>query len=191
MNTLPEPRELERICKGLAALDAVLCEDWESRCYSFNAKWAKGERMASMRNGSGDDWFIVFAPAGVFVKSFWHEYPHGDVAAIYAALPTKLVPFLTEPAFLMEDVTFGGWHSKAWTLRGDEKPMKRELAMLTGAPKTYRAYASSYFELELPVEPVAHVLAGRKIDEKVLEALGSERTLKELQPDLAEIGYGS
>ena len=29
---LPSPAELERICKGLAALDAIVCEDWEDRC---------------------------------------------------------------------------------------------------------------------------------------------------------------
>lgn len=77
---LAEPRDLERICRGLAALDALMSEEWQYRYYSFNAAWAPGERMASMRNGSGDDWFIVFAPAGVFVKSFGHEHIRGDVA---------------------------------------------------------------------------------------------------------------
>src|SRR6266487_4457381 len=33
---LPLPAELERVCKGLATLDALLCEEWEHRFYSFN-----------------------------------------------------------------------------------------------------------------------------------------------------------
>ena len=73
--SLPPPVELERVCRGLAVLDAVLCEDWEMRYYSFNAGWNKKgkERMASMRNGEGDEWFLVFAGAGAFFKAFWHE----------------------------------------------------------------------------------------------------------------------
>jgi hypothetical protein len=89
---LPAPTELERICRGLAALDAVLCAEWEGRLYSFNQAWSpdRGERMASMRNGSGDDWFLVFAPGGGFLKAFWHEYPREDVAAIHEGLPDAL-----------------------------------------------------------------------------------------------------
>src|SRR5829696_2249314 len=98
--TLPDPAALERTCKGLAALDAMMSDDWESRYYSFNHAWnAKAKRrMASMRNGSGDDWFIVFEPGGVFVKAFWHEYPREDVKKIYSGLPTKLLPQLKEGA---------------------------------------------------------------------------------------------
>ncbi len=189
---LPPPAELERVCKGIATLDAILCEDWEGRYYSFDRAWhAKGKlRMASMRNGSGDDWFIVFAPAGVFVKAFWHEYPHEDVAAIYAGLPKPLVPQLTEGAFAMEDVTFGGYHDgAAWTLRGNAAPMADDLAILRGAPAAYRAYAAAYFDATLPAAAVAHVLAGKKLDGKLVAALGSERTLADLKDDLAGIGY--
>ncbi len=189
---LPSPADLERTCRGLATLDALMSEDWESRYYSFNANWSAGLRMASMRNGSGDDWFIVFSDAGVFVKSFWHEHKHGDVSAIYADLPRKLSPLLIEPSFDVEYVTWGGWHDgKTWTLRGDAKPMKEELLMLQGAAKTYARYAAEYFELEdLPLDAIGHVLAGKKLDKKVIEQLGSERTLAELKSDLDEIGYG-
>lgn len=188
---LPDTGELERICKGLAALDAVLCEDWESRYYSFNASWAKGERMASMRNGSGDDWFIVFNRAGAFLKSFWHEYKRTPATQIYAGLPAEFSRCFKEPAFSMEWVTFGGWNAGAsWQLRGDEGPMAEQLAILSGKPEAYRAYAASYFELEIAVAPIAHVLAGKKIDAKILAALKSDRTLADLRPEFAEIGYG-
>ena len=50
---LPAPADLERICKGIAALDAMMSDDWEGRYYSFDASWNKRakHRMASMRNG--------------------------------------------------------------------------------------------------------------------------------------------
>jgi hypothetical protein len=191
--TLPAPTELERICRGLAALDAMLCTAWEDRLYSFNQAWNpdRGERMASMRSGSGDDWFLVFAPGGVFLKAFWHEYPGEDVAAIYEGLPDALAAQLTEPAFAMADVTFGGWHDGTrWTLRGNAAPLRDELAMLTGDPVRYQVYASSFFEAELPLDEIAHVLAGRPLDDAHVGQISIERTLAELQDDLAEIGYG-
>jgi hypothetical protein len=163
--SLPSPRDLERICKGLAALDAMMSGDWQNRYYSFNHAWntKSKRRMASMRNGSGDEWFIVFEPAGVFLKAFWHEYRHEDVAKIYNGLPTKLLPQLKEGAFSMEYVTFGGWHDGTlWTLRGNAAaPMRDELEILTGDPEKYRAYAAEYFEVDLPLAAIAHVLAGK------------------------------
>jgi hypothetical protein len=190
--TLPSPTDLERICKGLAALDAMMSDDWESRYYSFNRAWNKKSklRMASMRNGEGDDWFIVFAPAGVFVKAFWHEYPREDVDDIYAGLPKGLAAQRKEAAFSMEDVTFGGFHDgKQWTLRGNAKPMRDDLAILTGDAKKYRAYVQAVFERKVPLDAIEHVLAGDKLDAKLVARITDERTLADLKDDLAEIGY--
>lgn len=39
LERLPAITDLRRIMKGLAALDAMLSADWESRYYSFNSKW--------------------------------------------------------------------------------------------------------------------------------------------------------
>jgi hypothetical protein len=189
---LPPPSELERTCKGLATLDAMMAEDWEDRYYSFNNAWneAGTERMASMRNGEGDEWFIVFAPGGVFIKAFWHEYPLEDVEAVYAGLPKALAPFLKEHSFSMEDITFGGWHDgTSWTLRGNAKPMAEELKILSGDPKAYRAYAADYFEEKLPLPAIAHVLAGNRLHAKLVAQISTERNLAELEEDLAEIGY--
>jgi hypothetical protein len=189
---LPPPVELERICKGLAALDAMMCEEWQDRYYSFDRAWntKSKQRMASMRNGHGDEWFILFDEGGVFMKAFWHEYPHEDVAKIYDGLPTKLRSQLKEPAFSMEHVTFGGWHDgTTWTLRGNAVPMADDLAILTGEPEKYVAYAADYFETTLPVDAVAHVLAGKKLDAKLVKRITTDRTLADLKDDLAEIAY--
>lgn len=190
--SLPPPVELERICKGLAALDAMMSEEWQDRYYSFNQAWntKSQQRMASMRNGHGDEWFILFEAGGVFVKAFWHEYPHEDVAKIYDGLPTQLLPQLKEPAFSMQHVTFGGWHDGAsWTLRGNAVPMADDLSILTGDPEKYRAYAADYFGATLPIDAVAHVLAGKKLNAKLIKRISTERTLAELKADLAEIAY--
>ncbi|MBA3541662.1 MAG: hypothetical protein H0T79_18755 [Deltaproteobacteria bacterium] len=192
---LPAPLDLERICKGLATLHAILSPDWESRYYSFNARWnaTTGERMASMRNGSGDDWFIVFGEPGVFVKSFWHEHhPRYERAVIYDGLPAGLTPQLTEAAFELDHLTFGGWHDHtAWTLRGNATPLGDELAILGGDPRAYRAHAAGYFEVDVPLAAIAHVLAGKRLDAALIARISEDRTLAELASDLAEIGYGA
>jgi len=54
-------------------LDAILCPEWEYRYHSFNARWAGGEAMASMRDGCGDGYFILFTAAGAIMKGFVHE----------------------------------------------------------------------------------------------------------------------
>lgn len=192
--SLPSPHELERICKGIATLDAMLMEEWQDRYYSFDHAWSKKakRRMASMRNGSGDEWFLVFEPAGVFFKAFWHEYPpNEDVTTLYAGLPTSLQPQLKEPAFSMGDVTFGGWHDGTkWTLRGNATgPMQEQLEILGGDPEKYRAYAASYFEVDVPSDAIAHVLAGKKLDARLVKRITTERSLADLKSDLAEIGY--
>jgi hypothetical protein len=191
---LPPPAQLETICKGLAALDAILCDDWECRCYSFDAKWdpAGRERMASMRSGSGDEWFLLFAGDLAFLKMFWHERPHQDPSAVYAGLPAALESQLSEPAFSMDEVTVGGWYDGvSWTLRGDTDPVSHELAMLTGSAELYCNHAREYLELEVPEDAVANVLAGMPLDEALLGKLGSTRTLTELAGDLEELGYGA
>lgn len=191
--SLPSPRELERICRGLATLDAILMPDWEYRYYSFNAAWAPSERMASMRNGEGDDWFIVFSLAGAFLKSLWHEYrPTLTPAEIYDGLPGGFDRQRVQPAFSMDRVTCGGWcDDSGWTLRGRLAPMEHELEMLAGAPETYRAFAADYFEVDVPLDAVAHVLDGRPLDDGLLARLRPDCTLADLAADLTQIGYGA
>lgn len=190
MLSLPPSPDLERVCRGLAMLDALLSEDWEMRYFSFNGDWGDGDRMASMRSGSGDEWFILFHEHEVFLKVFFHEIPRADPAEIYAGCPSTLTPQLTEPAFSMGDVTAGGFFTPAsgWTLRGEEDAL-RELTILQGDPQEYRDYAADYFEVDLPLDGIAHVLAGKPVDEALLTALASERELDELEDDRAEIGY--
>jgi hypothetical protein len=191
--SLLPPAQLEPLARSLAALDAILAEDWESRYYSFNTKWGKGQRMASMRDGCGDEWFLVFTNDGAFLKGLAHEYPPGDVATIYDGLPAKLQKLRTEPSFSMDDTSYGGWFDKTWTLRSAPKlakVMREHLDILDGKPKTYRAYAEGYFEAEVPLAAIEHVYAGKPIDQKLIDFINPERTLADLQSDLTEIGYG-
>jgi hypothetical protein len=69
---LPGIAELREHCRGLAMLDAVLGRGSVERYHSF-AAWGEGRELASMRNGSGDEYAIVFSADGAYVRGFDHE----------------------------------------------------------------------------------------------------------------------
>jgi hypothetical protein len=71
--SLPDIATLRERCRSLAVLEAILSPEEQSRYYSFSSSWWEDEEMASMDNGSGDAWSIVFSPAGAFVRGFDHE----------------------------------------------------------------------------------------------------------------------
>ena len=58
LSLLPAIKQLKLLAQSLAMLDAIIEPEWEFRYYSFNAHWGREEAMASMRNGSGDDYFF-------------------------------------------------------------------------------------------------------------------------------------
>lgn len=185
-------------------LDAILSADWESRCYSFNSKWADGELMASMRDGSGDQWFAIFTEDGVALHGLAHESPMyrqgSPWPGIWDSLPSAFASFRVEPAFDTENSTFCIWRlqsDSAWQrgqvdfLDGIDDPdgSAELLSILDGFPETYRAWASAYFECELPVEAVAAIYEHTPLTTELVRALNINASLKVLQSDIAEIGY--
>jgi hypothetical protein len=118
--------ELRKLCQAIATLDAILSPESEWRYYSFNNKWAEGVTCASMRNGSGDDFFIHFSAAGALIKGFAHEYlmsPWSRISQSYHngapghwpgvtdTVPLLFREALQEPAFTWEATTFCIWRT--------------------------------------------------------------------------------
>lgn len=64
LSGLPDVDGLRRTWQSMGMLDAILCPEWQYRYYSFNAAWAVGEQMGSMRDGSGNHLFAHFGPTG-------------------------------------------------------------------------------------------------------------------------------
>ncbi|WP_107054609.1 hypothetical protein [Streptomyces sp. NRRL S-350] len=202
LGRLPAIPDLRDRCRALAALDAILSpDDWEARHHSFDASWDEDEReeLASMRNGQGDDWIVVFSPAGAYGRGFDHEAPNAP--ELLAAVPEEFRRFAEEPAFGDEDgptvtVCFwrapddGDWEGVTAAPGGDGlrnlwKPL------LDGSAEAYRAWAEDYFEPEHDLDPdaIGHVLALRPLTPAVVAALNPDADLEELAEDLVEIGY--
>lgn len=61
INELPAVDRVKHVAQGLALLDAIIMPEWEYRYFSFNCNWdgAGKEMMASMRDGSGAEYFCT------------------------------------------------------------------------------------------------------------------------------------
>ena len=75
LENLPKIETLRNLCKSISTLDAIICREWEYRYYSYQNDWDKelGEECLEMRNGSGDQFFILFSKDGAIINGFAHE----------------------------------------------------------------------------------------------------------------------
>jgi hypothetical protein len=214
LSKLPGIDDLKRLMQSMAMLDAILSPEWEYRYYSFNAKWAKGEQMASTRDGQGDDLFALFNRYGCFLKGFAHEsamtpyreQPKCVWPGVLDGVPKEFDRGLKQAAFNMEDTTFCVWRQykdQSWQ-RGDiQFPRARDpdgsrglLSTLDGKPRTYLTWATDYYGLDeddadcsLTLDHVRHVYAHKSLTAVLVEAINPEVTLAKLATDVAEIGY--
>ncbi|MFF1896219.1 hypothetical protein [Streptomyces sp. NPDC058206] len=212
---LPGIEDLRDHCRGLAMLDAVLSPEWDARFYSFDAHWDEGEQLASMRDGMGGEYAIVFAAAGAYVRGFDHEslmspWARMDVPTAWPGVlddvPDVFHPYVTEPAFCDEEgvptVTCCLWRragdlawrtgAMAFPEEGDGDPDGAnglfEL-LVDRSPEAYATWASEYYERPVDVEAVRAVLAQRPLTPEIVAVLNSDVELADLIEDISEVGY--
>jgi hypothetical protein len=191
----------------MAMLDAILSPDWEYRYYSFNSNWAPNEMMASMRNGSGDEYFILFNSIGAIIKGFDHESPMSPYAdesqatwpGVLDDVPAEFQGFLSEPAFSIQDTTFCIWrkHSDSTWQTGkitypnapDPDGSEGLLFILDSDPKTYHTFAEAYYEQEVELAAVEHIYEHKALTPEIITRLNADVTLEELKEEIEEIGY--
>jgi hypothetical protein len=201
---LPGLASFRRRSQALAMLDAIVCADWESRYYSFNASWGEGEAMGSMRNGSGDDWFVLFGSFGAAIKGLAHETPiAGDkafAAEVQRQVPRAFSSFLTEPAFSMDWLSYCYWRepeAASWrkvvhpdpALALSDDGSAGHLALLLEPASSYEEFAKWYYELTLPIAAIESVYAHVPLTEVLGRSLNPEVTIAHAREAAAEIGY--
>ncbi|MGW4633811.1 hypothetical protein [Nocardia sp. NPDC004415] len=209
---LPAIADVRDLCRSVAMLDAILSPDWERRYYSFNAAWADGEEVASMRNGSGDEYSIVFAAAGAYVRGFGHESPMSPYGNDYEPWPGVIddVPdvfhgFVEEPAFTDEDgvpvVTACLWREatdEQWRHGTIDFPTGRVdpdgatglfHLLVERSPESFQRFAEDYYEIPVDLKAVREVYALRPLDQELVSSLNGNLTLADLAQDISEIGY--
>ncbi|WP_406399893.1 hypothetical protein OH805_12650 [Streptomyces sp. NBC_00879] len=208
---LPVVPVLRDLCRSIAMLEAILSPEWEHRFYSFDAHWSATEEMASMRNGSGDEYAIVFSPAGAFVRGFAHESlmsPYasdGPWPGVLDDVPEVFRACVQEPAFTDEDgmpvATACLWREPAdegWRTGTIDFPEDYEYAdgagelfaiLTAGTPSAYQGFAEDYYEVPVDLAAVRHVYALRPLTPEVVAALNPHLTPAELGGDIVSIGY--
>lgn len=193
-------------------LDAVLSPDRESRYHSFHPGWADGEEMASMRNGSGDEYSIVFSAAGAYIRGFDHEAPMSPYGkdgepwpGVLDDVPDVFKPFVEEPAFTDEDevplVTVCLWreatddrwrHGVIDFPAGCSDPdgaLRLFERLIDGSPQAFQRFAQDYYEVPVDLEAVRAVYALRPLSHRLVASLNPEATLPDLAEDITAIGY--
>ncbi len=206
--SLPDIESLRRRSQSLAILEAILCPNPDLRCYAFNSKWGDGEMMASMDNGGGDDYFILFNHEGAIIKGFDHEskmspYGNDDLLlwpGIIDDVPNQFQEFLKEPAFTTEDATFFVWRDsidRNWTVGNIKYPNDDNdadgsgwmLSMLCGTPSEYVEWAQDYHEQEISFEVVGRIYTHQPLSEETVKSLNQDLSLADVLACADEIGY--
>lgn len=209
---LPDIPVVRDRSRSLAMLDAILSPEWEYRYYSFVAAWGPAQELASMRNGTGDDYAIVFSPAGAWVRVFDHESPMSSWAlepprpwpGVLDNVPTAFQTCIQEPAFILDGVpmvsaclwrqtTDDRWQTGALDFpAGREDPDGSEWLLellLDDSPEAYRRFAEEYYELRVDLVAVREVYALRPLTQPLVTTLNDQLSVADLAYDIAEIGY--
>lgn len=199
---------------SLAVLDGIMSPEWQYRYYAFDPRWRKGVSLASMRNGSGDDFYILFAPEGCIIKGFAHESlmspyrarranpgTRGIWPGIYDFVPDDLRILLEEPALTPDDVTYCIWwenESPGWQMGvrdfpPDDDPDGSEthLQILDGNPATYQEFARHYYERDIPIAVIRAIYAHYPVSREAIRAIDPTANVDRIFIDMRAYGYES
>ncbi len=202
LKTLPGIEDLRRRCQALATLDSILCPEWEYRYFSFNASWAPGEALSSMRNGEGDDWLILFNPEGVIVKGFVLASKMAEGCpwpGVVDTVPEEFSGFVDEPAFAIDKTTFCLWRRSSdpsWNAGAVDHPAGPDadgalklLRFLDGEPATYQEWGEEYYGTRLNPRAIEQVYSHEQLTEFLVRSLNPKAKLRLLRAEIEDIDY--
>jgi hypothetical protein len=211
---LPAIDVLRNRCQALAVLECVI--GGGEPCYTYDREWGADE-AALMRNGSGDEWAVVFTEDGAFIRVFDHESAmtpyrapdHELWPGLLDGMPAEFGVHVEEPAFCDED---GQLLATAvlWRLHGDDRwqagagitfPPPRGPhdsgpdgsgmldILLDDIADRYVAFAEDYYGTRVDRSAVEHIITRIPLTDAVVRALDPEATLADLRADVVAIGY--
>lgn len=209
---LPAIPELRALCRALAALDVVLSPETDDDAYHlYDTAWAPGEELASMWDGAGNEYSVVFTAAGAYVRGFDHESPMSPYAnddaepwpGVLDSVPDVFRECVEEPAFSDEfgtpNVTVCLWREHGDTVwrhgdiafpGGDQDGADWLFALLTDrTPEAFREWAQDYYGEPVDLDAVRHVYAGQPMTADVVTALNAATTLAALADRIVATGY--
>jgi len=197
---LPDAAGLQRLGKALAALDAINSPEWQYRYYSYDANWAEGEEVLTMRDGQGDEMLVLFRAEGCVINGLMHEYDQPDKAQLTRGLPACFDDFMFGEPVNSIGTTCCLWYTPAhgWqtgVLADEDDGSEELLSIFDGNPGTYAEWADEYYgedtdRAPLDVAAVAQVYRGATLTKELVRAIVDEpHDWPQLAEDLQAIGY--
>ena len=195
INQLPSIEKVIEISQSLAMLDAILMPDWEYRYFSFNKEWNINQYMASMRDGEGSHYYILFdlvnKTSCCLGKIYDNELPNNK--EIHSQIKTlkNFNKFLDEVAFENIDASFYFYYSyetNHWEVvpSTDNIPF---LGMMKDKEKAYISWAEKYYEVKIDRDTVTKIFNFIPLDDNMIANLNPNITAHEILEDIKEIGY--
>lgn len=191
INLLPSLDDVYKTCQSLAVLDAILMQEWQYRYFSFNAAWDDHQSMASMRDGCGSHYYLLF-----------DRQKNSCVGKLYDKLLDVIIlsdqkdlvafeDFAKEPAFEQDATTLFFYITKE-DFKWQSVPLLTDipfLGFLANNEKAYLPWAEDYYEIEVDIESVAAVFANQSLTTMMVMQLNPDCDLAKLKDDLKIIGY--
>jgi len=203
LESLPGIDALKKLCKAIAALEAIISPEWEYRYYSYDSQWAIGEECATMRDGEGDEYLILFNQAGAIINGLAHEAEQQQVSK--ENIPVEFHDFIFGEPVKSVGTTFciwkkydeNQWHSAHnQSAQGNSYGDGSEdlLFILDENPKTYQKWAEEYYEGQLveklPLHTIKQMYDGAPLTREMVLALNPALDdWPKLMADLDEIAY--
>ncbi|MFB7007829.1 MULTISPECIES: WD40 repeat domain-containing protein [unclassified Streptomyces] len=210
---LPDVPTLRNLCRSIAMLDAILDPDpvGEPR-HRFDARWQGTQGLASMDNGAGDAYRIVFSEAGAYVQGFDHESPMSPYDRVDGSpwpgvldpVPGAFQPYVRQLAFDGDGwarVTACLWREtgdEPWHVGSVEVPGGMHDAdgadwlfqlLADGTPQEYQNWAEGYYGRPVELSAVHHLYALRPLTPEVVSALNPAVTPERLRERVEMTGY--
>ncbi|MFI0967151.1 hypothetical protein ACH4S8_38055 [Streptomyces sp. NPDC021080] len=210
---LPGIDTLKDLCRSMAMAEAILNPDGEC-VYSYSPQWSETEEAALMRNGSGDEYDMVFAPDGAYIRGFDHESPlspyhHEDVPrpwpGVLDSVPEAFRRHVEEPAFTDEDgcpvVTVCLWRAAdtpSWETgritfpegHPDPDGSNRLFELLLDpTPEAFQTFAEDYYEVPADIEALRHIYDLRPLGRRDVAALNPSVDAETVIEAAKVIGY--
>ncbi|MFF8841416.1 hypothetical protein ACF08N_01610 [Streptomyces sp. NPDC015127] len=206
---LPDIATLRRLCRAVAVAEAVL-NPGDYRTYTFDADWSETEEVFSMRNGGGDEFDVVFSPAGAYIRGFDHESPMSPYdddlpwPGVVDSVPEVFRSCVEEPAFSDGDMPLVT--ACLWREAGDDRWRTGRIEFPEGAadpdgsgylfellvdptPEAFQSFAEDYYERPVDIKAVHHIYEGRPLTEDVVARLNPRASFADIVAEAAGTGY--
>jgi hypothetical protein len=206
---LPAPDVLERRCRAVAMLDALVSSSELSRRYFFADAWREDARLGSMSDGAGNDYSIAFVPAGTFIRGFDHESPMSPAVnddevwpGLIDDVPASFEDMLTEPAFSYEGVlsaTYCIWREKGqpeWRTGPVEYPADGDVdgsgqlaVVCDDTPATYLAFAERFYGRSVDPAAATRIWSLDALTDEIVGRLRPGASAGSFGTEAGTIGY--